>query len=132
MMIEALIALCLLGAFAVFVLPDKYAPKAAFGISLVPLALSLYMYLTFDGTGNALLGGDIAFESQYQWLTLGSYDVSWFMGLDGISMPLVVLATLLTTLAILASWTPIDMRQSQFYGLMLFMEASLIGVFGAL
>ncbi|RNJ26877.1 complex I subunit 4 family protein [Halosegnis longus] len=132
MMIELLIALCLLGAFAVFVLPDEYAPKAAFGISLVPLALSLYMYLTFDGTGNALLGGDIAFESQYQWLTLGSYEVSWFMGLDGISMPLVVLATLLTTLAILASWTPINMRQSQFYGLMLFMEASLVGVFGAL
>jgi NADH-quinone oxidoreductase subunit M len=132
MMMELLVGLCLLGAFAVFVLPNEWAPKAAFGVSLVPLAVSLYMYAVFDGAGNALLDGDIAFETQYAWLTLGRYDVSWHMGLDGISMPLVVLATLLTSLAILASWTPIDDRQSQFYGLMLFMEAALVGVFGAL
>jgi len=131
-MMELLVGLCLLGAFAVFVLPNEWAPKAAFGVSLVPLAVSLYMYAVFDGAGNALLDGDIAFETQYAWLTLGRYDVSWHMGLDGISMPLVVLATLLTSLAILASWTPIDERQSQFYGLMLFMEAALVGVFGAL
>ena len=129
---ELLVGVCLLGAFVVFVLPNKWAPKVSLGISLVPLALSLYMYAVFDGVGNALLGGDPAFETRYAWLTLGRYDVSWHMGLDGISMPLVVLATLLTTLAILASWTPITDRQSQFYGLMLFMEAALVGVFGAL
>ena len=132
MMLELLVGVCLLGAFVTFALPDEYAPEAALGISLVPLAVSLYMYAVFDGVGNALLGGDPSFETQYAWLTLGRYDVTWHMGLDGISMPLVVLATLLTTLAILASWTPIDERQSQFYGLMLFMEASLVGVFGAL
>jgi NADH-quinone oxidoreductase subunit M len=54
------------------------------------------------------------------------------MGLDGISMPLVVLSTLLTSLAILSAWTPITERQNQFYGLVLFLEGSLIGVFGAL
>ena len=132
MMMELLVGVCLLGAFVVFVLPNEWAPKVSLGISLVPLALSLYMYAVFDGVGNALLGGDPAFETRYAWLTLGRYDVSWHMGLDGISMPLVVLATLLTTLAILASWTPITDRQSQFYGLMLFMEAALVGVFGAL
>ena len=132
MMLELLVGVCLLGAFVTFALPDEYAPEAALGISLVPLAVSLYMYAVFDGVGNALLGDDPAFETQYAWLTLGRYDVTWHMGLDGISMPLVVLATLLTTLAILASWTPIDERQSQFYGLMLFMEANLLGVFTAL
>jgi NADH-quinone oxidoreductase subunit M len=135
MIIEALLALCLLGAAVVFFVPEKYAGKAAFGISLLPLALSLYMYAVFDGAGNAFIGGpgsNIAFESSAQWITLGPYDISWHVGLDGISMPLVVLSTLLTSLAIMASWTPIDERQSQFYGLMLFMEAMLVGVFGAL
>jgi len=58
--------------------------------------------------------------------------VQWFTGVDGISMPLVVLTAFLSTLAIVAAWTPIDERQSQFFGLMLFMEANLLGVFTAL
>jgi NADH-quinone oxidoreductase subunit M len=133
MMLEALIAVCLLGAAVVFFAPDRYAGKLAFAWSLLPLALSALMYLQFDGAGNALLaGGDLAFEEQFTWITLGPYDLTWYMGLDGISMPLVVLSTLLTSLAILSAWTPIDERQNQFYGLVLFLEASLIGVFGAL
>ncbi|WP_336136792.1 complex I subunit 4 family protein [Natronomonas amylolytica] len=132
MYVEALIALCLVGAAAVFVAPNRFAKKLAFGVSLVPLVVSLYMYAAFDGSGNALLGGDIAYETFFQWLELGPYAVNYHMGLDGISLPLVVLSTVLTSAAILSAWTPIDERQSQFYGLMLFMEASLIGVFGAL
>jgi NADH-quinone oxidoreductase subunit M len=132
MMIEALIGLCLLGAFVVFFAPDEHAGKVAFGWSLLPLALSALMYLNFDGSGNALTGGALAFEEQFTWITLGPYDLTWYMGLDGISMPLVVLSTLLTSLAILSAWTPITERQNQFYGLVLFLEGSLIGVFGAL
>ncbi|MFB6206042.1 MAG: NuoM family protein [Haloglomus sp.] len=132
MMIEALIGLCLLGALVILFAPEEKAGKLAFGWSLLPLALSALMYLQFDGSGNAFLGGELAFREQFTWITLGPYDLSWYVGLDGISMPLVVLSTLLTTVAILSAWTPIDDRQNQFYGLVLFLEASLIGVFGAL
>jgi NADH-quinone oxidoreductase subunit M len=134
MLIELLLALCLLGAGVVFFLPDRFAPKASLGISLAPLAVSLYMYAVFDGTGNALIdgSGSIAFESMAEWITVGPYALNWHMGLDGVSMPLVLLSTVLVPLAILASWTPIDDRESQFYGLVLFMEAALIGVFAAL
>jgi len=135
MLIELLIALCLLGAVVTFFLPDEYAPKLSLGWSLAPLLVSLYMYAVFDGAGNALVAGpdsDVAFETMAEWITLGPYGINWHVGLDGVSMPLVLLATVLTTLAILASWTPIDERESQFYGLVLFMEAALIGVFSAL
>ncbi|MFC6938499.1 NuoM family protein [Salinirubellus sp. GCM10025818] len=135
MLIELLIGLCLLGAGVVFFLPDEHVPKVALGWSLAPLAVSLYMYAVFDGVGNALIAGpdsEIAFETMVEWITLGPYGLNWHVGLDGVSMPLVLLATVLTTLAILASWTPIDERESQFYGLVLFMEAALIGVFSAL
>ncbi|RQG99776.1 complex I subunit 4 family protein [Natrarchaeobius oligotrophus] len=132
MMIETLIAVALIGALVTFVAPNRIAGKLAFLISLVPAGLSLWMFATFDGRGNALLEGDLAFESRLEWIQLGAYDISWFVGLDGISMPLVVLTTILVTLAIVSSWTPIDDRESQFYGLVLFIEANLIGVFAAL
>ncbi len=132
MLIELTIAFCLLGAAVVFVAPREYAHKLAFAASLPPLVLSLIMYLAFDGSGNALLGGDIAYETFTEWLELGGLAVNYHMGLDGISLPLVVLSTILATLSILSAWTPIDERQRQFYGLMLFLEGSLIGVFAAL
>ncbi len=132
MFVEALILLCLLGAAIVFVGPDRVAGKLAFGLSIPPLLVSLYLFFAFDGSGNALLGGDIAYETFTQWLEFGPYAVNYHVGLDGISLPLVVLSTVLTTLAIMSAWTPIDSRQSQFYGLVLFLEASLIGVFAAL
>ncbi|MFO7926046.1 MAG: complex I subunit 4 family protein [Halobacteriota archaeon] len=132
MLIEALILLCLLGAAIVFVAPDRHSHKLAFGLSVPPLVVSLYMYLGFDGSGNALLGGDIAYETFAAWLQFGPYAVNYHVGLDGISLPLVILSTVLTTLAILSAWTPIESRQSQFYGLILFLEGSLIGVFAAL
>ncbi|SDC23627.1 NuoM family protein [Natrinema hispanicum] len=132
MMIEILIAVALVGALVTFVAPNRIAGKLAFAISLVPTALSLWLFAAFDGSGNALLDGELAFESQAAWLEIGGYSISWFVGLDGISLPLVVLTAILCTLAIVSSWTPIDERESQFYGLILFIEAMLIGVFSAL
>ncbi len=132
MMIEALIAVALVGALVTFVAPNRIAGRLAFAISLVPAVLSLWMFTAFDGSGNALLDGTLAFESHVEWLQLGEYSIAWFVGLDGISLPLVVLTTVLTSLAIMSSWTPIDERESQFYGLVLFIEANLIGVFAAL
>ncbi|MFC4437130.1 MULTISPECIES: complex I subunit 4 family protein [Natrialbaceae] len=132
MIIEALIAVALVGALVTVIAPNRIAGKLAFAISLIPAALSLWMFTAFDGSGNALLDGELAFESRTEWIQLGDYAISWFVGLDGISLPLVVLTTVLTTLAIMSSWTPIDERESQFYGLLLFIEANLIGVFTAL
>ncbi|MEF8851586.1 MAG: NuoM family protein [Haloarculaceae archaeon] len=130
--VEALLAATLVGGLVVLLAPDEYAGRLAAAFSLVPLAGSLWMYSVFDGTGNALLGGELAFESTVQWVQLGMYELSWHVGLDGVSMPLLLLTTVLTTLAIVSSWTPIDERESQFYGLMLLMETSLLGVFAAL
>ena len=133
MFLEGLLALCLLGAVVVFLAPNRFAPRLAFLWSLLPLALSLELFRRYDGEGNVLLAdGRPAFENQIEWIALEPYTISWWVGVDGISMPLIVLATILTTLAIVSSWTPIDERQSQFYGLLLLMEAALIGVFVAL
>jgi len=130
--LEALIGFTFVAALAVLVAPDEWAGRLAFGLSIVPFVGSLSLWSAFDAGGNALTGGTIAFESRIEWLEVGGRSVSWFVGLDGISLPLVVLTTFLVPLAIVSAWTPIDSRQSQFYGLMLFMEANLLGVFTAL
>ncbi len=132
MLVELLFITALLSSVLVMLAPDEYAGKFAAALSVVPVALSLWMYSIFDGSGNALLGGELAFETMAEWISLGAYTINWHVGLDGVSMPLIVLTTVLTTLAIISAWTPIDERESQFYGLVLFMEASLIGVFAAL
>src|SRR6056297_28288 len=132
MLVELLIVTALMSSMLVMLAPDEYAGQFAAVLSLIPVAASLWMYSVFDGTGNALLGGELAFETMAEWISFGAYTINWHVGLDGVSMPLIVLTTVLTTLAIISAWTPIDERESQFYGLVLFMEASLIGVFAAL
>jgi len=137
MLVETLLLVTLLGAGVVMLAPDRVAGKLAAGISVIPVALTTYMYYVFltdySGAGNALLSPEgVAFGTQVPWLNLGEYTVQYYVGLDGVSMPLLALTTILTTLAIISAWTPIDERQSQFYGLMLVMEVSLIGVFTAL
>jgi len=136
-MVEALVGACLLGATATLFAPDRVAGRIALAASLVPTALAARMYVTFSGEGNALVDGtlaegDVAFETTAEWVEVGQYALNWHVGLDGISMPLVALTTVLTTLAILSSFSAIARRESQFYGLMLFMEAGLLGVFSAL
>ena len=140
MIIEAL----LFGTFAlsmlVFLSPDRYSAKLATLVSGLPLVGSLWMWTQFEGSGNALLATvsaqsettEIGFETAIEWVQIGQYTLQWQVGVDGVSLPLLVLTTVLTTLALASSWTPIDERQSEFYGLMLLMETALIGVFTAL
>ncbi len=131
-MIELLIGMTFIAALVVFVSPEAFASQLAAGLSLLPVVGSGLMWLQYDATGNALLGGAIAFETDIIWLTMGGLDIHWFVGVDGISLPLIILTTILSTLAIVSAWTPISDRESQFYGLMLLMEANLLGVFTAL
>ncbi|WP_176696643.1 complex I subunit 4 family protein [Haloparvum sedimenti] len=132
MIIETLIAVTFVSAVVVALAPDEWAGRLAFALSLLPFVGSLYMWSQFEAAGNALTGGGIAFETQIDWLEVGGYTLQWFVGVDGISMPLLVLTTFLVPLAILSAWTPISDRISQFYALLLFMEANLLGVFTAL
>jgi NADH-quinone oxidoreductase subunit M len=133
MLIEAILLVTLASVGVVFVTPDRYAGKLATGLSLLPVLGSLAMYASFEGSGNALLAsGDLAYETAVTWFGVGGYELQWHVGVDGVSLPLLVLTTVLTTLALVSSWTPIDDRESQFYGLMLLMEVALIGVFTAL
>ncbi len=106
---------------------------AAFIGSLVPLGVSVYVWqVPFERAANALINPEQAqLVERVPWFEIAGYEVEYIVALDGISMPLVLLTTLLTTTAIMSAWSTIDDRQGAFYSLVLFLETALIGVFVA-
>lgn len=116
-----------IAAILIFVLPiktDKAIRWFAFGSSLFPFLLSIILWFQFDNSS-----GGFQFESQIPWFSaIGS---SFHFGVDGISMPMVLLTTLLTPLAILASYTIKD-NVKAYMALFLFLETGVLGVFVSL
>jgi NADH-quinone oxidoreductase subunit M len=93
-------------------------------MSLIPLAVAGFLFAAFE-TGEA----GFQFVEQAVWYE--PWGISWSLGVDGISLPLVVLTTLLVPIALAAS-TSISHRVKEFVAYTLALEAGLIGVFLAL
>ncbi|MFB6283720.1 MAG: NuoM family protein [Halobacteria archaeon] len=135
--ISLLIAIPMIAGILTWLTPrflgEENAGYFAFVASLVPLAISVYVwFVPFEQAGNALTGGAIQLEEKVTWIEAMGYKIQYFVGMDGISMPLVLLTTLLITVAIMSAWPAIDERRNQFYGLVLLLEGGLIGVFTSL
>ncbi len=135
--ITLLVVLPLVAAAATLVASKfdrEYAKYVAFVGSLLPLGVSVYVWqVPFDRAANALTHPDEAqLVERVPWFEIAGYEVEYFVALDGVSMPLVLLTTLLVSAAIMSAWNAIDDAQASFYALVLFLEAALIGVFVAL
>ena len=103
---------------------DKLTRWFAFGVSLIPFLLSLVMWSRFDPGQPGF-----QFEESYVWYeAIGS---SLHLGVDGLSLTMVLLTTLLTPLAILASFSITD-RVKPYMMLFLLLETGMLGVFMAL
>jgi NADH-quinone oxidoreductase subunit M len=90
----------------------------------IPLALAIYLFVAFDRA----VGG-MQFEESYLWIApLNSY---YHLGVDGLSLPLMLLTTFLGFLAVLISWK-VHVRPREFFAWLLLLETSIIGVFVSL
>ena len=96
----------------------------AFGASLIPFVLTLVLWSRFDPNATGF-----QFEEKYIWYE--AIHSSFHVGVDGISFAMVLLTTLLTPLAILASFSVTD-RVKPYMMLFLFLETGMLGVFLAL
>jgi NADH-quinone oxidoreductase subunit M len=116
-----------IAAVIILFLPDnenKLIRWFALGASLIPFVLSLVAWFRFDANQPGF-----QFEESYVWYeAIGS---SFHLGVDGLSLTMVLLTTLLTPLAILASFTITD-RVKWYMMLFLFLETGMLGVFMAL
>ena len=124
-MLSLLILLPLAGALAVLFSGSPVVARwVALGVTLAELALGIALWLGFD-TGTA------AFQYVEQADIFGPY-FRWHLGIDGISLMLIVLSVFLMPLCILASWTSIEKRVPEYMAAFLLMESLMLGVFASL
>jgi NADH-quinone oxidoreductase subunit M len=97
----------------------------ALGFTTLAFLLS---FLLIRGSGTAV--NAFRFEENYPWIA--SVGARYHVGVDGISLWLVLLTTLLMPISVLSSWTAITKRQATYYALMLLLESAMIGVFVSL
>ncbi len=97
----------------------------AIWVSSFTFVVSLFLYFGFDPN---IVG--YQFEENFDWIA-GS-GISYHLGVDGISMPFILLATFLTPLSILASWYSIKHRVREFMIAFLVLETMMVGMFASL
>jgi len=116
-----------LAAFFLFLFfrSGKATMWGAFIASVVELIMTMPLMTNFDK-----LYPGMQFVEKYEWIS--SFGIQYYVGVDGISILMVFLTTLLTAIAILGSFTYIQKRQREFYIAMLILEAAMVGVFVAL
>jgi NADH-quinone oxidoreductase subunit M len=104
---------------------DKVLKGYTLALSVVIFILSLRLWFGFnDGYGG------MQFVERYDWLP--QYGISYYVGLDGFSILLVLLTTFLTPLCVLATWEDVQFRVKEFMICLLFMMSGMIGVFASL
>jgi len=91
--------------------------------TLVTFAISLVLVWRFDSSS-----AEFQFVEKYNWLGIASYH----LGVDGISLPFVILTTALMPICILASWTAIQTRVKEYMIAFLVLETLMVGTFSAL
>lgn len=104
---------------------DELIRRVALVVVLLTFALSLYLPINFDA-GRA----GFQFETNRPWIA--SSDIRYHLGVDGVSLWLVLLTTFLTPLCVLVSWRSVTERVKEFFVLLLVLETALTGVFAAL
>jgi NADH-quinone oxidoreductase subunit M len=115
----------LVGAILIGLLPARYARPLALATSLVAWGLSLVAAAFFSHTD-----AGFQYRETYDWIP--AFGIQYKLGVDGLSLALVVLTTTLTWVSILASFKPIQTRIKEYMISFLILEVGMVGVFLAL
>jgi NADH-quinone oxidoreductase subunit M len=102
--------------------PDRLL---ALAVSLLCFALSLPLWTDFNAAT-----ADMQFVERVPWIR--AFNVEYYLGVDGFSMPLILLTTFLTPIVVLAGWDSVRVRTAEYFAAFLILEGLMIGVFAAL
>ncbi|PAP74776.1 NADH dehydrogenase [Rubrivirga sp. SAORIC476] len=128
MLLSLVIFLPALGALALLALPSVNAIRwGALGVTLVTFAISIGLWLGFDPAVSTAAAPQMA--TRLLWF--GGVDITYFVGVDGLNLLLILLTTLLGPIIVLSSWTYIGKAHKGYYALMLLLETGVLGVFAA-
>jgi NADH-quinone oxidoreductase subunit M len=132
MLLTWIIFLPAIGAVVALLMPtDKLARWAGFLFAVATFALSLWLFPAFLEGGGAAFGSrygeeGLHFVQRSSWIP--ALNVQYFVGVDGLSFPLVILTTFITALSALAAFS-ITKAVRGFFALLLLLEAGMLGVF---
>lgn len=126
MLLSVILFLPLVFALVLAFMPgDKMAKPMALAFASIEFLLSLILLFEFDPSTASL-----QFVEKYNWVK--SSGISYFLGVDGISIWLIILTTFLTPLTILGAWNSIHKRTKTFLIAMFVLEATMLGTFMAM
>ncbi|MDQ2670376.1 MAG: NADH-quinone oxidoreductase subunit M, partial [Gemmatimonadota bacterium] len=123
--LHALIVLPLLGIVPVLLAPEAVAKRLALAVTTIVFVISAGLWWSLDAAD-----GGLQLVSNMPWLP--DWGIAYRVGIDGISLFMVLLSTALMPLAVLGSWNYITERERGYYALLLALETGLLGVFVAL
>jgi NADH-quinone oxidoreductase subunit M len=103
---------------------ERLARWFALATTVATLAVSAPLYWHFDKTSSAL-----QFVESHEWIP--AWNITYGMGVDGISLPFIFLAALLSLVCVGASWTAVQTRAREFYAALMVAETAMIGLFSA-
>ncbi|WPE18328.1 NADH-quinone oxidoreductase subunit M [Candidatus Thioglobus autotrophicus] len=127
-LLSLLIWLPILGGIFVILIGNDRADTARWvsvAISILVFVMSLSLYTEFDSTTHLM-----QFEEKASWIS--QFNIYYHLGVDGISMPLIILTTFSSILVLVAGWEVIQTRPAHYMAAFLMMEGLIIGVFSAL
>src|SRR5947209_4836795 len=131
-----IILLPVIGGLVALATPTKVARWVALAFSIATFALTLEVFFRVLATQGLNFGDlqNLADQVHISWIDFQAgaihFKVDYFLGVDGLSLPMVVLNGLLTMLAVISGWK--KMRIKEYLALLLFLEAGVMGVFMAL
>ncbi|MEO6068418.1 MAG: NADH-quinone oxidoreductase subunit M [Gemmatimonadales bacterium] len=122
--LHALVLLPLFGAALIVVLPARLARGLALAVTLAEALVALGLWWAFDPAAGMQL------RSSHAWIP--AYGINYIVGIDGLSVFLVMLSALLMPLCVWSGWNAIETRLRGYYALLLVLLTGMIGVFIAL
>ena len=128
--LNALIFLPAAGAILIALIPglsEKGVKRTAAIFTFISLVLAIYLFAAFDRSQRP--GGEMQFETRLSWIP--AINAFYHVGVDGISLPLVLLMSILGFLVVLISWK-IHLRVREYFAWLLLLETSILGVFASL
>ena len=123
--LSVLIFLPLVGVGALYIAQERYAREIALAVTLLDFLLALPLWWLFDPPSSRM-----QFAEHAAWIT--SPPIHYSLGVDGISLPLILMTAALMPLCVLISWESIVTRVRTFMAVLLVMETAMLGVFAAL
>ncbi|MFZ2322964.1 MAG: NADH-quinone oxidoreductase subunit M [Ignavibacteriaceae bacterium] len=125
LLLTYLILIPLIGSFLILFIKKERANViryTALGISTLAFLLSLVIYFQFDSANS-----DFQFVNKFEWIK--GLNIHYHVGIDGMSMLLVLLTTFLTPLTLISSWSSIESKVKDFTFFFLMLEVGMLGVF---